>query len=685
MLLERQKFEFDDFLLDAKEKILLRGGKPLSITPKAFQLLLVLVENHGHLVEKDELMKLVWADSFVEEANLAFTIGLLRKALDDDAQKPRFIENVPKRGYRFIAEIKCVETKKEKDSKFNLIDNSAPSSDSEIFPPARIPRRINETGNQSSGSVIALADWRNEANANKSEEATTLLEFPPDISEKAVAEKTNVAALSGKNRTIAAVVLLLAGVFVLGYYFFSQKNAAVDDKKSIAVLPLKPINTANRDDIYEIGIADSLIHRLSSMKGFVIRPLNAIRKYADIEQDPIAAGREQKVDYILASNYQLANGKIRVTAQLFNVANGQIEDTYKIEKDAGDVFAMQDAIAGEIGNIFLARFATTESSPVAKRGTINEEAYRLYLQGMYLCDKRNLADARKAVEVLEQAVRLDPNYALAWAGKAYAHRVVGNHGRSINTHEEYQKSIAAINKALALDESLSEVHSALCDNKMYYEYDFNGAERECKRAIELDPDSSLAHQVFSRYLNSRGRFDEAIAEIKTAIDLEPTSFHNQRNLGVSLYFARRYEEAVAQYKRVIAMDKDFASTYMWLSFALEMQGNESENFEWFMKTPDMQNADEETVQAFQTAFQTSGWQGVLRERVKKFERSNEPYFQGAAYNAQIGNKDKAFEYLEKSYQRRELWMANLQVEPRLASLRNDQRFDELVRLVGSQP
>ena len=637
MLLERQKFEFDDFLLDAKEKIILRGGKPLPITPKAFQLLLVLVENHGHLVEKDELMNAVWADSFVEEANLAFTIGLLRKVLDDDAQKPQFIETVPKRGYRFIAEL-----------------------------------RENE---QTQSEIMS---------EHQPEEAATLLEFPSGISDKAIAEKTDAVDSSGRNRNVAAlaVVLFLAGSIALGYYFFSAKNAAVGDKKSIAVLPLKPINTANRDEIYEIGIADSLIHRLSSMKGFVVRPLSAIRKYADIEQDPLAAGREQKVDYVLASNYQLANGKIRVTAQLFNIANGQIEDTYKSEKDAGDVFAMQDAIAGEVGNIFLARFATTESSPVAKRGTTNEEAYRLYLQGMYLYDKRNLVDAQKAVGVLEQAVRLDPNYALAWAGKAHAHRTVANFGRSVNLHEEYQKSIEAINKALALDENLSDAYSALCDNKMYYEYDFAGAERACKRAIELNPDSSLARQIYSRYLNSRGRHDEAIAESKTAIDLEPASLLNQRVYGTCLYFARRYEEAAAQLKRVIAMDENFANAYIWLRFALEMQGNESEAFEWFMKAPGMQNADEETVQAFKTAYQTSGWQGVLRERVKRFEEGNEAYFHGAAYNAQIGNKDKAFEYLEKSYGRRELWMANLQVDPRLDSLRGDPRFDELVKRVG---
>ena len=180
-----------------------------------------------------------------------------------------------------------------------------------------------------------------------------------------------------RHKAPAALVLtaLMMAAIGLGYYFvYSPKTASsVGVKKSIAVLPLKPINTANRDEIYEIGTADSLIHRLSSMKGFIVRPLSATRKYADIEQDPLAAGQEQKVDYVLASNYQLVGGKIRITAQLFNVANGQIEETYKSEKDAANVFAMQDAIAGEVGNILSARFVTTASSSTAKRGTTNEE------------------------------------------------------------------------------------------------------------------------------------------------------------------------------------------------------------------------------------------------------------------------------------------------------------------------
>ncbi len=316
------------------------------------------------------------------------------------------------------------------------------------------------------------------------------------------------------------------------------------------------------------------------------------------------------------------------------------------------------------------------------RGTTNEEAYRLYLHAMYLYDKRSAADARKAIEVLEQAVRLDPNYALAWAGLAHAHRYAGNWGRATDIHEEYRKSIEAINKALALDANLSEAHSALCENKYFYEYDFAGAERECQLAVKADPNSSIAHEIYSRHLYCRGRFDEAIIEIKTAIEIEPASFFNQLNYGAALYYARRYDEAVAQYKRVIETEKNSGSTAFWLSTTLALQGKEAEAFEWFIKSKISQKEDEATLQAFQTAYQTSGWQGVLREQLKRLDEGNESYYRGASLNAQIGNKDQAFEYLEKSFKRRELWMAYFQVDPCLDNLRDDPRFDELVKRVG---
>jgi len=517
-----------------------------------------------------------------------------------------------------------------------------------------------------------------------------LLHALKDLRRKLEAEFERAAAplwLRWARSPAALVLIFTIAALALALPFYRHRNLATSlpPEKSIAVLPAKAINSANRDEIYEIGIADSLILKLSSMRGFVVRPLSVMRKYAGGAQDTLVVGREQKTDYVLASDYQLEGGKIRITAQLLNVSSGQTEETYKSEKDATDIFAMQDAIASEVGNLLSMRFGTKPSGRAAKRGTANEEAYRLYLQGMYLSDKRTPADANKAVEVLEQSVRLDPKYAQAWAGLALVHRNIA--GRASNAQEAYQKSREALNTALALDGNLADAHCALCVQKMSYEYDFDGAERECKRAIELDPNSSQAHSAYSRYLICRGRFDEGIAEIKIVIDLEPASLVNQRDYGVNLYYARRYADAVTQLKRVIAMDEKFNTAYNWLVVALELQGKDPEAFEWWIKgrvrnfpDPDQQKITE----AGKVVYQTSGWHGMLLFQVRGFEDKTDtrPEFQGAVLYAKVGDKDKAFECLEKSYQTREPWMSLLKVEPGLDSVRDDPRFDELVKRLG---
>ncbi|HEY8560103.1 MAG TPA: protein kinase [Pyrinomonadaceae bacterium] len=488
-----------------------------------------------------------------------------------------------------------------------------------------------------------------------------------------------------------SLLILLFGA-ALWLYFSGARKTAGGDKKSIVVLPLKPINSAARDELYEIGIADSLIQRLGSINGFVVRPLSAIRKYAEIEQDPLAAGREQQADYVLASNYQIAGGKVRVTAQLFNVETGQAEETYKSEKDANDVFATQDAIADEVGKLLQARFTLTSGTPTAKRGTENEEAYRLYLQGMYFNDKRTEQDAWKAIESFEQAVRLDPDYARAWAGIGAARRSLANGLASAtkaaperDLHAEHRMSMEAVNKALALDPNLSEAHSALCENEFNYEYDFAAAETARRRAVELDPNSAPAHYTYARLLfGPSKRFDAAIAEIKTAIDLDPTSTLYQIVYTVALTYARRYDEAARQLERLAERNPKGAVGYFWLVGGAAFRDDHAEDFERLIRFQKMAGTDEETIRIFTTAYQTAGWSGVLREQAKRsYDYSPNSFFPACLY-AQLGDKDRALEYLEKTFQRREHWMAYLQIDPRLDNLRGDARFEEMIRRVESQ-
>jgi len=364
---------------------------------------------------------------------------------------------------------------------------------------------------------------------------------------------------------------------------------------------------------------------------------------------------------------------------LINVTTGEAEETYKFESDASRVFAIEEAVASEFGNHLLARFGAKRSSEFAKRGTENEEAYRLYLRGTYFSDKRDAEPLHKALESFARAVELDPNYALAWAGKALAHRALTMNFRRDDTREQQQLAMEAVNKALALDPELSSGYTALCQSKFLYEWDFAGAEPVCKRAIELDASSSLAHQTYARFLTGRGRLDEAMSEIKIAIDLEPASLYSQQTYGVQLMLARRYDEAIEQFKRAIEMDENHNRNHELLCMTLALSGNEAEAFRVYMRAPERKNADDETVREFETAFRTSGWwRGVMRERAERFEDADRIYYVAGLWYGLAGDKDKAFEYLEKAYQRREWAMGWLKVDPRLDPLRDDPRFQDLL-------
>ena len=495
-----------------------------------------------------------------------------------------------------------------------------------------------------------------------------------------------------RHRTFAgALLVLLAGAIGLTYLVSNRNKAhsGAGGKKSVAVLPLNPINAANRDEVYVIGIADSLIHRLSSLKGVVVRPLSATRKYADTEQDPLAAGKEQQVDYVLVSNYQLADGRIRVTAQLIDVVGGQIEDTYKIEKGAGDLFGMQDAVANEFGNRLMARFAPNSSTPASRRGTTNEGAYRLYLQGRNLTMKRSAANTVQAIKSFEEAIRLDPQYALAYAGLAGAYL----NSRILQggvTRDAPEKAVDAarirelLNQALALDGNLAGAYTVRADLELVHEWNFAAAENDLRRAIELEPNNDSAHWVYALLLAYRGRFDEALEEVETAQEIDPGAVMYMRDRGRFLYYARRYDEAIVQLRRVLELDENLGSAYGWLWRAYEMKGESEAAYEIFMKGVKKWSPDRADI--YQGAYETAGWRGVKQKQIEFFKANEQKpemsFYWVAAECGLLGDTDQAFAYLHKAVERREYQIISLSVEPTLDVLRADPRFAELVSQVA---
>jgi DNA-binding winged helix-turn-helix (wHTH) protein/tetratricopeptide (TPR) repeat protein len=627
-------YEFADFRLIPGDNLLLHDGESIPLPPKAFSTLVLLVEHHGHLVRKDELIETIWADAFVEEAAVSRAIWTIRNALGDDSKNYRFIQTVPKRGYKFVAD---VSERRQTDR------------------PEAVTNRNGESPSVETRHASGIND---------------VAEKPITIAHAADEPKR----FSGwKGHAVLAAVLLTISTIILYLTSTRPPTLGAGSGNRIAVLPLKPTDVANRSNIHEIGVVESLIHRLNSTRGFVVRPLSATLKYDALDQNPIAAGREQKVDYVLASNYQLADGKFRMTAQLISVASGQIEDSYKVETEAGSIFAIQNAV-DEIAKKLISRFESAPVPMVTKRGTSNEEAYRFYLHGRNLTMKRNRDDHRKAIENFEQAIRLDPNFALAYARMAHAY-ISSNIG---DKADDVEKAKELVKRALELDPNLAEAYVSRGNISLSYESDFAAAERDFLRAIELEPNNDTAHWLNSMLVAYRGRFDDALRDIETAQAIDPGAVAYMFHRGRILYYARRYDEAIAQYEQAIDLDDRFMQPYGWMVRAYEIKGDYESAYQSFLKREE-RSPRKDQLPSYQKAFQTAGWIGV-RRNLSEFSEFN--YFDMARLSALHGEKDPAFEYLNKAIEKHEWLMITLNVEPAFDSLRDDPRFGELLTRVG---
>lgn len=659
-------YRFGPFRLDVGERQLLNDRIAVPLTPKAFEVLTVLVERAGHLVEKNELLNLVWADSFVEEINVARIVHMLRKSLGEDTNGNKFIETVAKKGYRFVAEVTIIDRQQGSNGHTAL---------KKVTIPAVLPKH--EVTKSGAHAIVDLAEWREmEERAEKQRGPLTLVPKEAETAEAEPATRRAFVWPTGLSLRISLAIfsigVLAAGI--LGYYFYSRPAVSAG-KRSIAVLPFTPIDSTNRNEDYEIGMADSVINQLAGAKDLIVRPLYATRKYADIEQDPIAAGKEQRADYVLAANYQFADGKIRITAQLYDVASGQIDETYKSESEAGSLFAMQDEITVVLAKKLLTRLALNAGNTTRTRGTKNEEAYRLYLQGKNLAVYGKQGGFKKGIECFEQAIRLDPNFARAYARMAFAY-YAGGIGE--NSSENAAKVKEIVNKALELDPNLAEAYVARGFVSGVYDWDPRASEKDYLRALELEPNNDTAHWLYAMSLSNRGRSDEALAEIETAQTIDPGATVYMQHRGRILYYARRYDEAITQSQQVIDLDDRINQPYEVLSRVYEIKGDYASAYEFFLKREE-RSPRKDRLEIYQKVYETAGWIGVRRELAESLGKQ---YFDLARLYALQGENDAAFESLNKAVEKREWHIVNLKVEPAFDSLRGDPRFDELLSRVG---
>lgn len=369
-------YEFGDFRLDAAKRLLLkRDGERIPLTPKAFDTLLYLVEHSGALLDKDELLRAVWADTVVEENNLNQHISTLRRVLGERRDEHHYIVTVPGRGYRFIADVSTHtnldEQKKVEENQHALDEKQAKESNT--------------------GAASQLAQRAGKQNRN-----------------------VWIGLCAG---------IVIIGLVVAASYFWvaRTKTASVSSIRTIAVLPFKPLVAENRDEALEMGLADTLIARLSNSREIIVRPLSSVRRYGGLEQDPQAAGRELGVESVLDGSLQRWGDRIRVTARLVSVADGASLWTETFDEKFTNIFAVQDAISERVTGTLALRLSSEEKKRLTKRYTENVEAYQLYLIGRYHWGKLTPTEVKKSIGYFQQAIEIDPAYALAYAGLAKAY------------------------------------------------------------------------------------------------------------------------------------------------------------------------------------------------------------------------------------------------------------------------
>jgi TolB-like protein/class 3 adenylate cyclase/Tfp pilus assembly protein PilF len=520
----------------------------------------------------------------------------------------------------------------------------------------------------------------------------------PAIPEKLKKERETAAAapyLPTNRRKLAFLTgaILVAIALVIGFWAFSHRqskkvtSALTSPEKRIAVLPFKPLVPENRDQVLEMGMADSLIAKLSNIREIVVRSLNSVRKYGGLDQDPLAAGRELEVSSVLEGNVQKSSDRIRVSARLINVADGSSLWANTFEEKFTDVFAVQDAISQKVADALALRLSGQEKSRLTRRYTENAEAYQLYLTGRYHWSKATPPDIRKGIGFFQQAIELDPEYALAYAGLAAANRALAMNA-DVPAKDCLPQAKAAAMKAIELDDSLAEAHSALSFGLIWYDWDWATAEKEAKRAVALDPNSGMAHFAYAHILSDQGHHQEAIAEIARARELDPVFFLFRALEGMMLHHAGRNDEALTRLQKTVELDSNFWATHLMLGKVYTQQRKYPEAIAEFTKARQLSGGNSESIGSIGYVEALAGdkekARAVLEElKTLSSQRYIPPTNVGLVYNA-LGDQSEALSSLERACDERDPRVTLLKVDPRWDSFRPNPRFVTILKRIGLQ-
>jgi TolB-like protein/DNA-binding winged helix-turn-helix (wHTH) protein len=617
----RGRIRFGAFEVDVRAGELRHHGTKIRLQQQPFRILALLLERPGEVVTREELRQAIWPATFVEfDEGLDAAIHKLRYALGDAADHPRFIETLPRRGYRFIG----------------TVDDA-----SERPPNERAPR-----------------------------------------------------AWSRYWPAVLAAGLVLTVALLLGANIGGLRDALIGGPpariRSIAVLPLGNLSGDSAQEYFAAGMTEALVTTLGGIGALHVISQTSATHYKGARETLPQIARQLHADAVLEGAVLRVGRRVRITVQLVDASTDRHLWAETYESDLRDVLVLQDEVARAITNEVRIRLSPREPARLAGARPVNPEAYDLYLQGRYEWSKWTDEGLKRSIGYFEQAVRQDSGYASAWAGLSDAYDLLAVFG-SLPMEVALPKAKAAALRAVALDDGLSEAHVSLAGVLLHLEWSWSAAERELQRAIALNPNNAMAHQWHGYYLTAIGQLEAAIAEMRRALELDPLSPNKQTSLAGTLYRAGRYHDALQYFLQVPDPDRISESRHRRVAAIYERQGSEPEAMaEWL--TALRVAGKRELARSVERAYRASGYPEARRTLlwgdVRELQRrATNAYprplaFEIAADYALLGERDRAFEWLQSAIREREAGLMYLKVDDRLAGLRSDPRFRDLLRRTG---
>jgi len=646
---------FGAYEFDLRSGELRKHGIRIKLQEQPSQILAILLEHRGEMVTREQLQHRLWpSDTFVDfDHSLNTAVMRLREVLSDSSENPRFIETLPRRGYRFLAPVE------EK------------------------PAFVNEPTPVRTGEVAASQS----ADSKVDSTSPPLLPAFPAFAAK---PEKRVRRLRLVTVALSIFAIVLAGAFAFRYLKRSSLATAPSGQlTSLVVLPFENLSADKDQAYFADGMTDELIAHLAKIRSLRVISRTSSMEYKGAHKTLSQIARDLHVDSVVEGTVLRSGDRVRITAELVQVATDRHLWAETYESQLGDILTLQSHVASAIVNEIRVKLTPEEQVRLATTRQVSTQSYENYLKGRYYWNKRSQEGLTKAIDYFQLAIEQDPNYALAYAGLADCYSIIGSViVGTVPALEVAPKARAAALKSLELDNTLAEAQTSLATVRFNYDWDWNAAASGFRRAVELNPNYATAYQRNSLYLMSMGRTSESIAEMNRAHDLEPLSISTNFSLGWRLYLAREYDQAIEQLRNTIDMDPDFVLPHLVLGQAYEQKKMYDQAITELRRAVDISQSSPPAVAALARAYAVSGRTTEARKLLDQLmEQSKKRYvspFYVAIVYAGLGENDQALDWIEKAYKDRSNAIVFAKVDPQLDTLRSTPRFQSLLHRLAFQ-